>query len=317
MSLRRLLPPLLALLAATAPLRPQEAETKPQAEELGFGDEVTVQWVLVPVVVRSPRGYVDSLEQEDFELLVDGRPTTIESFHFDDRSPVRLVILQDLSGSMATQGRLRRSRTAARYFLRHARPGDRFAIGTFANRGLAVDVPLTDDLAALREAIGQWDAYGMTALHDAIAWIPRITGGDGALRPATLLITDGVDNASVIAPQEAREIVRRADIPVYTLGLVSGDPSTLDAGGEKLYRYADTLKLLSLQTGGRYFPLTVEDNVLVACGQILDEMRHQYVLGFRTGGGETSDRQITVRVERGRNWEVTHRRGYTGAPPTP
>lgn len=317
MPLRRLLLSLFALLAATAPLLPQETATDPQAEDLGFGDEVSVQWVLVPVVVRSPDGFVDSLTQEDFELLVDGRSAAIESFHYDDRAPVRLIFLQDLSGSMATEGKLARSREAVRYFLRHARPGDRYAIGTFANRGLMVDVPLTDDRGALREAIGLWEAYGMTALHDAIGWIPRITGGDGALRPAVVLITDGVDNASLLEAGEARAIVRRAEIPVYTLGLSSGDPYLLDASGETLHRNADTLNMLSLQTGGRYFPLTIEDDILAACAQILAEIRHQYVLGFRTGAGEAGHHEITVRVKRGRDREVTYRRGYTGTLPAP
>ncbi|MGH9380302.1 MAG: VWA domain-containing protein [Thermoanaerobaculia bacterium] len=312
---RRILLALAAMLAVCVVARPQETGSEPVSEGLQFGDEVTVEWVLVPVVVRSPRGSVEDLEQKDFELRVDGRPVHIESFHYDVLSPVRLVVLQDLSGSMGTERRLERSVAAVRHFLDRARPGDRFALGTFANRGLQVEVPLTDDLDALREAVGLWQAYGMTALHDAIAWVPRIGAGDGALRPAALLITDGVDNASTIAPTAAREIVRRAQIPVYTLGLSSGDPSALDAQGRKLHRYADTLDQLSSQTGGRYFPLTADDDIIAACREILAEIRHQYVLGFRTTGTESSQHAIEVRVRRSRDWEVRHRRGYTGAPP--
>lgn len=284
----------------------------------GFGSTVNVQWVLVPVVVRSPHGYVNDLEQDDFELLVDGRPIAIRSFDHDERAPVRLIFLQDLSGSMGTSHRLDRSARALEFFLAHARPGDRFALGTFSEGTTQVEVPLTTEVSVLRESIQSWRASGTTALHDAIAWIPKISGGEGAVRPAALLITDGVDNASAIDPNTAREIVRRAEIPVFTLGLDSGNAYLLDESGQKVYRYADALNLLSVQTGGRYFPLQYGDDILAACRNILDDIRHQYVLGFQIrGDGPAAYHVIRVRLRHSRRRQVTFRQGYRGSLPIP
>ena len=61
------------------------------------------------------------------------------------------------------------------------------------------------------EAVATWEAYGTTALHDAIARLPEIAGAARFPRRAALLITDGVDNASSISAAEARELVRRAE----------------------------------------------------------------------------------------------------------
>lgn len=297
----------LPLVAAPAPARQQVT---------GFGSTVNVQWVLVPVVVRSPRGYVNDLQQNDFKLSVDGRQVDIESFDNDERAPVRLIFLQDLSGSMGTSNRIQRSAKALEFFLARARPGDRFALGTFSEGTTQVEVPLTTNVSVLHEAIATWQPSGKTALHDAISWIPKISGGQGAVRPAALLITDGVDNASAIDSNTARSIVRKAEIPVFTLGLDSGSAYMLGESGEKVYRYADALNLLSVQTGGRYFPLQPTDDVITACLTILNDIRHQYVLGFQIrGDGPAKYHQIEVALKHPHRRTVTSRQGYHGAVP--
>src|SRR5262245_41184625 len=77
---------------------PGEAQ-EPQPPE--FSDQMSVGFVLVPVVVRAGAGFAKNLEQKDFRLLVDGKPVPIESFERRSDAPASLVILQDLSGSMA------------------------------------------------------------------------------------------------------------------------------------------------------------------------------------------------------------------------
>ena len=217
----------------------------------GFEDRVSVSYVLVPVVVRTRTGYASNLEQRDFRLLVDGRPVAIESFDRRTEAPTSLVFLQDLSGSM--NDKIDESQRAVRYFVEHALTGDEFAVATFASGRGQVEVPFTTDVTAVRDAIAEWKGYGTTALHDAVAWIPEISGEGHNSRRFAVLVTDGADNASQISPTEAREIVRSAQIPVYVLGLGAGDPYTLTRDGKKVFRYADVLNLLALTTGGRYY----------------------------------------------------------------
>jgi Ca-activated chloride channel family protein len=305
---------LLLFVTALAPAAGlQRGGAAPPTEE-GFGAEVSVGYVLVPVVVRSPRGgYANHLKQQDFTLRVDGRRVTIESFETRAEAPASVVFLQDLSGSMATGGHLAQSQEIVRYFVDHALAGDEFAIATFAGGERRVEVPFTADRRAVRTAISRWEPYGVTALHDAVAWLPEISLAGTKPKRFAILVTDGVDNASAITPAEAREIVRAAQLPVYVLGLGSGDPFALTAGGQKLYRYADVLNLLAYETGGRYYPLGSEEDLKKALAAIAEDLRHEYVLGFSTGEGGSRYREIEVDV--GRNRSVLFRRGYKGPPP--
>src|SRR4029077_7083861 len=98
---------LVASLAASAAMAqsPQPPQA-PQPATPEFQDEVSVGLVLVPVVIRAGAGYARSLEKQDFRLSVEGRPVAIESFERRSDAPASLILLQDLSGSMANGGKL-------------------------------------------------------------------------------------------------------------------------------------------------------------------------------------------------------------------
>lgn len=309
--IRLLLPWFLAAVAA-GPL-PAVAQATEPAGSAGFTEEVSVGYVLVPLVVRSGAGYADRLDQGDFRLLVDGKPVKIDSFERRSDAPASIVLLQDVSGSMEGTS-LEASRQVARFFLDRAMPGDELAIATFASGEGQVDVPFTSDLGALREAVSGWKGYGTTALHDAVAWVPSISSEGHNPKRFALLVTDGIDNASRFTPEQAREIVRRAQLPVYVIGLGTGSPYEITSQGEKVYRYADVLNLLAATTGGRYYAISHVDDLQKALTAILNDLRHQYVLGFPTGEGKPRQRDVKVEVKSG-DRTVLFRRGYKGPPP--
>jgi len=274
-----------------------------------------VGYVLVPVVVRSGSGYIKNLDKGDFHLLVDDRRATIESFEQRADAPASIAVFQDLSGSMQNGAKLELSRSVVRYFLDQAQQGDELALATFANGKTQVEVPFTADIAALREAVGLWQASGTTALHDAVAFMPELSAVGHNPKRFAILITDGVDNASQIAPEKAREIVRQAQLPVYVIGLDSGNPFELNAEGKKVFRYADVLNLLAVTTGGRYYSISNQEELHTALAGILEDLRHQYVLGFATGEGPSRQRSLKVEVKAG-DRTVLFRRGYKGPPPS-
>jgi VWFA-related protein len=306
---------LLALLAGWLAAPPVQAA--PQEEPIpSFGASVSVGLVLVPVVVRSGAGYAKNLERKDFRLFVDGKPVPIESFERRSDAPASVILLQDLSGSMASGGKLETSREVLRFFLGKALPGDELAIATFAGDEVQIEVPFTSDLGALREASDRWEAYGMTALHDAVALMPDISISGHNPKRFAILITDGEDNASRLTPEQARSIVQAAQLPTYVIGLGSGNPYELSADGKKTYRYADVLSLLAAVTGGRYYSITRPADLQVALTAILDDVRHQYVLGFETGDGAARFRPIRVEVKSAKDRRtIVFRRGYKGTPP--
>src|SRR5688572_3880659 len=164
----RLFSQLLLLLLVTAPALAQEEATPT------FEEEVSVGYVLVPLVVRSGAGYADRLDEDDFRLLVDGKQVKLDSFERRADAPASIVFLQDLSGSMEGTS-LQASQQTVRFFLDKALKGDEFAIATFASDMNQIEVPYTQELSVLRESVSNWKAWGTTALHDAVAWVPEIS----------------------------------------------------------------------------------------------------------------------------------------------
>ena len=296
--------------SGTVAVDPPAEETIPP-EELTFGGDVSVNLVLVPTVVRSRKGYVRDLRKREFRLFVDSREVPLELFERGATAPLSLVWLQDLSGSMAHLGKLDASRVALSFFLGRQRAGDEYALATFAGGQTRVEVPFTDAVDVIGESMEVWEGWGTTALYDAVSWLPEISLDADRFKRAAVVVTDGVDNASAVSPDEARDIVSRAELPVYVLGL-AGYATSRD---DETFRYADLLELLADGTGGRYYSVTNADDVRRACAAILAELRHQYLLGFSALGDGTEEyHPIRVDVKRRRS-RVLHRRGYRGGDP--
>jgi VWFA-related protein len=145
--------------------------------------------------------------------------------------------------------------------------------------------------------------------------LPEISVGTSGKR-AAVLITDGVDNASSLTPDEAEKLVQAADLPVYVLALPSHDPQA--ATDPNTVRFADLLRQLAEATGGRYFELEAPGAARRTCASILGELRHQYLLGFSvSGNGPSKYHPIHVDVRgAGRHVSLIHRRGYRGTAPS-
>lgn len=297
----------LALVVAVASPRESWAQ-EPPPENVAFSEVVSVEWISIPVVVRTGGTYVSDLEQDSFQLLIDGRPVPIEGFEGGPEAPISLIFLQDLSGSMALQGKLERSREAVSYFLADANGDDQFAMASFAGSNIELVVPFTERKDSLVDAMSNWRGYGKTGIHDAVTWLPEFASEGRKNRRAAVLVTDGLDNASGIPADEARLIVAATEIPVYVLDL---SELSLESPGAPL----SPLLALAEVTGGRHLPVDPRGEGLeAACDRVARELRSQYVLGFATDpNAGKAIHQIEVRVTGGD--QVLFRSEYYGASP--
>lgn len=304
-----------ALLASIAGTREADTQQQPDAS-LGYQVEVSVGYILVPVVVRSPKGYVQDLESDDFRLFVDDQPVPISSFDRGVDAPISVIFLQDLSGSMANGLKIGLSRRTVHRFLAVRRPGDLFALASFAHGRTGVDVVFTSELEKLHRAMDAWAPYGTTALHDAVSWLPEMTLEITSRKRAAVLISDGVDNASQIEAPAARERVRQAELPVYVMALSLLPREETGGGDMELGGIAKDLDDLAYSTGGKLFWISNQAAVDRACAAIFADLRQQYVLGFATtGSGPIAYRKIRVELKKSKKKQtLTYRRGYEGQP---
>jgi len=124
--------------------------------------------------------------------------------------------------------------------------------------------------------------------------------------------TDGSDNWSRLTPAEASAAASEIDVPVYIIGivpLIDNPSSDLSATTPQTEAVASSLSNLTLLTGGRSYSATTSLDRSVIAQQILDELRHQYLIAFEAGSKpgwhslvvRTRDKDLVVRARSGYN----------------
>ncbi len=276
-----------------------------------------VDRVMISAVVRDRSGkLVTDLVQSDFEVLDNGEPRPITDFRAD-RAAVSVALLFDGSGSMQVAERIDAARRAARQVLAWLEAGrDELAIYSFdtALHQLEPFAPYRKD-ATLERSLFGIAPFGMTSLNDAIA----ATAKDLAARPnshrAVIVLTDGLDNHSQLSPAEVSGIASSIDVPIYIMAVVS----PLDHAGAttavSTARPAPIGDLADLArwTGGELFLTSAAAQTGLAAQQIVDELRHQYLIAFESAS-RSGWHPLEVRA-RNRQLTVRARGGYVVAQP--
>jgi Ca-activated chloride channel family protein len=270
----------------------------------------SVDLVRVAAIVRDHKGrFVQDLTVRDFEVLDGGERRPIAEFSRDS-SGVSVALLFDVSGSM--EGKLPNAREAAVHLLSWLDPArDEAAIFTFSSR-LEEVVPFTEGLKALPTSMDSMVPFGETSLHDAIAQTARRAGAREGRHRAVVVLTDGNDNASRLTPAEVSGIASQIDVPVYLFGIVplidnpASELSTMSVSGSAL---AGPLADLAARTGGHVFTASSPGQRSAAARQIVEEMRHQYLIAFESSGNP-GWHQLVVRA-RQKDLTVRTRNSYT------
>jgi Ca-activated chloride channel family protein len=277
-----------------------------------------VEMVTISAVVRDHKGrIVQDLKQSDFQLIDNGSPRAISEFRAD-KAPVSLALLFDTSGSMKVASKIEAARAMADQLLAWLQPGqDEVAVYSF-DKTLREVQPFTRDGATIRQKLGQVEEpYGQTSLHDAIAETARRVAVRGGSHRGVVVLTDGVDTSSRLKPAEVSGIASAIDVPIYIVAVVSpldhvGQASAVVEGKASP---AGELTDLAQWTGGDMFMSSAPAQSSLAARQILDELRHQYLIAFEPAG-KPGWHPLEVRL-RDRHLSVRARGGYFAGPSSP
>ncbi len=270
----------------------------------------SVDLVRVGAVVRDRKGrFVKNLSARDFVILDGDQVQKISDFQVD-RPGLSIALLMDVSGSM--EARMDSAREAAKYVLTGLdQIRDEAAVFTFATQLDEVQ-PFTLALQELPQKLSGVRPFGATSLHDAIAGTAaRLTSREG-LRRAVIVFTDGSDNWSRLSAAEASAAASEIDVPVYIVGivpLIDNPSSGISAITPERTGIASTLSNLASLTGGRSFSATTPLDRSVIAQQILDELRHQYLIAFQASRKpgwhalvvRMRDKDLVVRARSGYN----------------
>ncbi len=291
--------------------RPQPVSSESESASLLWGFNLTSQpqpfraetrLVVVRATVRNAHGeLVTNLERSAFAVYENGKRQEITIFRRDD-IPASIGLLIDNSGSMRT---LRsKVEAAALAFARASNPQDEIFVLNFNDKA-HIDVPFTSDVGVLEAGIGRIDSIGGTAMRDAIDMAQMYLSEHGTReRKVLLVITDGIDNASVAARDHIERQAEQRETVIFAVGLFGREDRAKEGRHE--------LDHLAERTGGvAYYPGAIDDVGPIAL-EIAGQIRNQYTLAYAPLNQllDGTYRTIRVTVSGSDHLTVRTRRGY-------
>jgi Ca-activated chloride channel family protein len=283
----------------------------------GMGDAVRV---FATVTDRDGR-LVTSLTRDDFEVRDEGKPQPITLFD-NTPQPIRLVVMLDVSGSMA--GNLPLLRAAADQLFARLRPDDAARVGAFG-REVTISPSFTHDPAELRRALpNAIEPDAPTPLWRALDEAMDAFGDERDERAVVLVLSDGKDSGPIgfsrrVASQaEVIDRARNDNVMIYAVGMRSRGARPMQPGigpgGLREMLTADLpdpgLARVAEDTGGGYAEIRLGQDLGAAFTAVADELHSQYLLGFAPPRRDGKVHEIDVRVITQRGLKPRARKSY-------
>ncbi|MDM7917770.1 MAG: VWA domain-containing protein [Methanosarcina sp.] len=182
---------------------------------------------------------------------------------------VNVVLVMDVSGSMQAQdytpSRLEAAKSSAEILINSLKSKDYAGIVTFES-GATTAAYLSPDKEKVIEKLRDIaPKEGSTAIGDGLSLGIDMASSIPNKKKVIILLSDGVNNAGYISPDEAIQYAKANKIQVYTIGMGSNNKVLLgyDWFGNPQYAELDeaTLQAIANDTGGKYFK-SVDDKTL-------------------------------------------------------
>lgn len=266
----------------------------------GTGDIVRV----FATVIDGDGRLVTTLTQNDFTIRDEGRPQPITLFDNTPR-PIRLIVMLDVSGSMA--GNLGLLRAGTEELFIRLRPDDVARVGTFGH-DVTISPDFTHEPGELRRSLPSTIAADApTPLWRAIERAMDAFGGRGEdERRVILVLSDGRDSGQVSfreKPASQAGVIDRArdeDVMIYAIGMGSRGARAPGFGGGFDALTADLpdpgLARVAEETGGGFLEIRYGQDLGAAFAQVADELHSQYLLGFVPPRRDGKTHDVDVRV---------------------
>jgi VWFA-related protein len=295
----------------------QPGRVSPPINDQG-SEQIFTRRVRLPITVTDKKGQmVAGLTRNDFLILEDKMPQTIDSFDNEqsNKLPLYIAVLMDTSAS--TAGKLKFEQESAMNFVQTVvRPRkDRVLFATFDDE-VKLHQDFTDKLDLLDRAVfGVKKTGHHTALYDAIWQFcdEKMRSVQG--RRALVVITDGDDTYSRANLADAIDIAQRTETTVFAISTKAGFTGTVPGveAGQVKDRGDNDLTKLCEDTGGAVFftgdMLALERSFT----KISKELRTQYLITYKSTN-ETYDgsyRRIDIKLTNGNEkYKLRTKRGY-------
>jgi len=305
-----------AALSASAQ-KPKPSPTPPPGEPQGT-ERILIRRVRLPITVTDKKGnFVPGLTKNDFTILEDKVPQTIETFSDDlsQTTPLYVAVLMDTSPS--TAGKLKFQQESAMNFIQTVvKPRkDRVLFGTFDDE-IKLLQDFTDKLDLLDKAVYGVKKMGkQTALFDAVWQFcdEKLRSVPG--RRVLLVVTDGEDTYSRANLRDAIDIAQRTETTIFAISTKAGFLSTVPGveAGQVADKKDKDLMTLAEETGGMAFFTGDMLSLERSFTKISKELRAQYLVTYDPTNKhyDGTFRKIDVKLSDGHGeLKVRTKRGY-------
>jgi VWFA-related protein len=264
---------------------------------VAFAESVDVELVQVTASVTEGRNrYVTGLPRTAFHVFEDGRPQTISHFASED-VPLDLVLAVDVSGSM--KDAMPKVKAAVKEFLTAISPRDQVTLLGFNDSIFTLTRKSTDAAARIR-AVDRLAPWGATALYDVVIAGAELLGRETG-RKAMVVFTDGEDQGSHAALADAERRLQSSGLTLYMVG---------QGRGVKMESLKKTMNQLAGTSGGRAIMTEKIDDLRSAFAEILEELSHQYLLGYSSTNSRHDGTLRRLKVEVDGHHSVRAREAY-------
>jgi VWFA-related protein len=268
----------------------------------------SVELTVVTATVRDAEGrLVTGLPRGEFEIYEDGDRQSISQFT-NERVPVGLGLLLDISDSMFGRRIVDARGAVERFLLELLQPSDAFFVMAF-NHEPHMLTEWTNDASTVRDALGAIKPWGGTAIYDAIIRAEPMLTSRTRERAALVVISDGADTASDASLRDVRSTVLRTDAFIYAVAIDSSERRPINTRVNP-----EALREITNQSGGTTEVVHDSSDLDGATARIAEELNSQYVLGYSPPHG-ADGRYHSIRVRMTNSaYRVRARNGYVAAP---
>lgn len=309
----------LATAVSVSAQKPKASPSPTPATETPQGiEKIAIRRVRLPITVTDKKGnFVPGLTQNDFTILEDRVPQSIETFSDDlaQTTPLYVAVLMDTSGS--TAGKLKFQQESAMNFIQTViKPRkDRVLFATFDDE-INLMQDFTDKLDLLDKAVYGVKKVGThTALFDAIWQFCDEKMRSVPGRRVLLVVTDGEDTYSRANIRDAVDIAQRTETTIFAISTKAGFLATVPGveAGQVADKKDKDLQTLAEETGGTAFFTGDMLSLERSFTKISKELRAQYLVTYNPTNKsyDGSFRKIDVKLVDGRgDLKVRTKRGY-------
>ncbi len=268
-------------------LKPKPTPTPP--EEFGEGEIVRVDTNLVTLNVRvidRNNRPIDNVRENEIRVIEDGVEQPI-TFFTQEEVPISYGLAVDTSGSLRSQ--LQSVIDAGKTIINTNKPGDEtFLVRFISSDKIETVQDFTSNQDLLIDALDSlYVEGGQTAVIDAVYLaaerLSEYKKGDDndRRRRALILVTDGEDRVSFYKQEQLFARLREQDVQIYVIGFVNElDKESGFIRKSSRDRAVGLINKLASETGGRaFFPQSVSELPQIA-GEIVRDLRTQYVLAY-------------------------------------